>query len=143
MTPITLFVGDSSLSQGVLHGNAKKSNARPRIPLLPSLARQVEASSLKPAELYNNLKMSATSAEEQRSNVPSSKEQVKELKKNYRRLSGRDDIESILLRLSKEYRGFYLYVASPRVVLVLAEPLMVEHGRKILQTVSWSRGKCI
>ena len=109
--------------------------------MLPSLARQVEASALKPAAIYNNLKMNAPSAEAQRSIVPSSKEQVKQLQKNYRRLAGRDDIESILLRLSKEYRDFYLLVVAPRVVLVVANPLMVDYGRKILQTVSWSGGK--
>ena len=124
-----------------MHGNVQSPRAMPRNPIAPSLARTVEASAMKPAALYEHLKMNAgPTADEQRFKVPSSKRQIKDLQKNFRQREGRTDIESILLRLSKEYNNFHLYVASPRVVLVLAEPLMIDYCRNILQSVSWSAG---
>ena len=108
---------------------------------MPSLAREVEASKEKPAAIYERLKMNAGITEEdQHFKVPSNKQQIKDLQKNFRRLLGRDDIQSILLRLSREYKNFQFYLVSPRVVLVLAEPEMVKYARTLLQTVGWKAG---
>ena len=75
--------------------------------------------------------MSAGSTTEaQRTEVPSSKHQIKQLQKNFRKQTGRGDIEATLLRLSKEYRSFLFYAIKPRVVLVLAEPEMIKFARK-------------
>ena len=123
-----------------MHGNARSTLNQPRNPIAPSVARAVEASRDKPAALYEKLKMSAISADDQRFKVPSNKRQITDLQSNFRRLTGQSDIESMLLRLSKEYKSFQLYVAAPRVVLVLADPMMVDYARKIFKTVSWRAG---
>ena len=124
-----------------MHGNARSPLAMPGNPITPSVARSVEASNEKPSQIYEGMKMRASNISDQRFKVPSSKGQVKSLRKEFRRQMGQTDIESILLRLSKEYRTFHLYVAAPRVILVLGEPLMVEYARKVLKNVSWTAGK--
>lgn len=105
------YIGDHNLSEPLYHGNAKSCRAMPRNPALPSLAMAVEASKEKPATLYDKMKMNAGStATEQRMKVPSSKSQIKDLQKNYRRLSGSTDIFSILFRLSREYPSMKLLI---------------------------------
>ena len=52
---------------------------------MPPLARSVESDPNKPAVLYQKLKMSGgTTEEEQRINVPSNKKQIHNLQMNYR-----------------------------------------------------------
>ena len=127
------FSGDASISTPVKHGNSKSQRCHPRNPIAPSLARTLEASSDKPAAAYDKLRMSATSADDQRFKVPMNKRQITNLQANYRLFCGQSDIEMILVRLSKEYKCFQLYVVAPRVVLVLANPMMISYAKDILK----------
>ena len=135
-----IISGDHTLVTPVMHGNARSPLAMPRNPILPSVARAVEANGDKPSATYENMKMSATNPQDQKFKVPSSKGQIKNLRKNFRRHTGQADITSILVRLSKEYRTFHLFVLAPRTTLVLGEPLMIEYVRKVLKRVSWTAG---
>ena len=134
------FSGDESLSQPIYHGNARSTLCQPRNRIAPSLARSIETSPLRPAALYNTKMMSAATIDDQRLKVPSNKRQIKDLQSNHRRLSGLNDFESVLLRLSKEYKSFQLYVVAPRVILVIADPMVIKYSRKILKSVSWREG---
>ena len=53
------FIGDDSLSGPVYHGNALKSDARPRAPLLPSVASEIANSKEKPGVLYDRMRAAA------------------------------------------------------------------------------------
>ena len=131
------------MSQPLIHGNARSPLAMPRSQLLPSLAREIEADPDEPAKIYNKHRMKASTAEEHRFKVPVSKRQIKDLQRNYRRHTGQNDIETILMRLSKEYRSIHLLVVAPRLVLVQAEPLMLQYVRELFQKVSWKAGSSI
>ena len=71
------FLGDSSLSGPLVHGNSKsESTSRLRNPILPSLARTIETSTEKPAVIYERYKMAVGSNPEHRGLfVPSDKAQ--------------------------------------------------------------------
>ena len=96
---------------------------------------------MKPAALYESFKMNAgDSADDQRFKCPTNKQQIKRLQKNFRKVAGRDDIQTILFGLAQTYRSFQFYVVSPRLVLVLSEPEMIEYSRDLLKSVSWKAG---
>ena len=70
------FIGDHTLSTPVYHRNSKSADARPRNPLINSLARQLATSKEKPAPLYERYKMRAGfDSEAQRLYVPSNRSQ--------------------------------------------------------------------
>ena len=123
------FLGDDSLSQPLVHGNSKSGRAKPRTPLLPSKAREWERSSSKPAELYDETRLSASTVSDQRLNTPANKEQIRNLQKNFRRQTGSNDIVSVMFALSREYPSIKLMITSPRLVIVQAEPEMIVYAR--------------
>ena len=94
------FTGDETLSSPLIHGNSKHN--KPRVNLLPSVAKQVRNSTETLAIIYENLRMTAGSTVlEQNLFSPISKQQVKSLKKNDRNVRGENDSISKLIRKSQ------------------------------------------
>lgn len=118
------FIGDSSLSKPVIHGNSKSQ--RPRQPVLPSTAEHMKRMEgiKKPARVYEEMRLTAgISAMDQTLFSPSSKGQVKNFHKNVRSKRraaepGGGDNMINLLRMSQEFDDIKLLVVNPRLLVV-------------------------
>jgi len=91
------FLGDATLSAGLKHGNAKRTNARPYHSTLPATMREMRQTNLAPAAFYRKKRAEAEpDLRSQVFEVPRDTKQVRNTQSNARMRNGLTDTLSML-----------------------------------------------
>ena len=129
------MVGDIRVAE---EEELREKTTRPRP--MESLIREVEASKVTASPLVERMVREAgNTLMSQRLHTPPSKAAVRLWQSRYRERQGQQDIWENLFRLSREFNFIHLLVASPRILMLQAEPSMVTLAQEILK-VSFDLG---
>ena len=133
MLTLVQFVGDHTLSVDFPHGNAKK-NHMPYYRSAPSLIRELEVGSEKPAKVYQKKVFEAApDTSSQRFKVPRNLGQVRNARQNFKKMTEGIDAFNRLNRLALEFPDIRFLATVPDLILVSVNPEMLDQVKQILK----------